>query len=235
MKEAHELAIIMPVYNESGAIGTVVKKWSAVLDALAIDYSFHVYNDGSKDNTLEILNELSGNYDRLIVHDKKNSGHGPTILLGYRENSNCKWIFQTDSDDELPPDDFEILWKNRNDYDFLIGIRDDRDSKPIRKFITGISRLTVRVFYGKGVKDVNSPYRLYRTSVFKTYFEKIPENTFAPNVILSGIACLKKIRIFQTYVKHQNRQTGTVSIKRWKLLKAALKSYWQTFSFRFKI
>ena len=38
---------------------------------------------------------------------KTNSGHGPTILLGYRENSDCAWVFQMDSDDEMGP---EFIW-----------------------------------------------------------------------------------------------------------------------------
>lgn len=104
-----ELAVVIPVYNEEGAIENVINKWTKELNSLGIDFQIHVYNDGSKDNTLQILKHIAKKNNRLILHDKKNSGHGPTIILGYRENSNVKWIFQIDSDDEIKPETFEDL------------------------------------------------------------------------------------------------------------------------------
>ena len=62
--------------------------------------------------------------------------------------------------------------------------------------------------------------------------DTIPEDTFAPNVIISGVACLKKLNVTEIPVHHRNRQTGEVSIKKIKLLKAALKSFFQTITYR---
>jgi glycosyltransferase involved in cell wall biosynthesis len=230
-----ELNIVIPVYNEEGAIANVVGKWTNTFDRLKIDYKIHIYNDGSKDNTLSILQEISKNNPAIIVHDKPNSGHGPTILKGYRENSNSTWLFQIDSDDELGPEAFEELWNNRNNYDFLIGERTERNNPLTRKIISAISRLTISILYGRRVYDVNSPYRLMRCEKYRDYFHKIPENTFAPNVIISGITALKKLRVFKTTVKYNFRTTGEVSIKKIKLLKAAIKSFWQTVIFRIYI
>lgn len=101
--DRHELCIVVPVYNESGAIGAVLSKWSAMLDSHGIDWQLHAYNDGSRDNSSEILSAVAKRSNgRLVAHDKTNSGHGPTILLGYRENAeHCDWLFQMDSDDEM--------------------------------------------------------------------------------------------------------------------------------------
>ena len=49
------LCIVIPVYNEEAAIGTVLAKWSAELDRLGIDYTIRPYNDGSKDSSLTVL------------------------------------------------------------------------------------------------------------------------------------------------------------------------------------
>ena len=54
-----KLAVVMPVYNEEGAIGNVINKWVAELDKLDVDYNIIAYNDGSKDNTATILDEIS--------------------------------------------------------------------------------------------------------------------------------------------------------------------------------
>jgi len=227
------LAVVMPVYNEEGAISKVIEKWSNSLKALNIDYQIHAYNDGSKDNTSLILHKLSDSSDnKLTVHDKINSGHGPTILQAYRENADkYEWIFQIDSDDEMGPDNFNILWEHRNDYDFLIGRRDGRVQPLPRKIVSFISRLSVNLFYGKSIWDVNSPYRLMRSAKFREIYSKIPQNTFAPNVIISGCLGKMKLKYYEYPVPYQDRQTGEVSIKKWKILKVSLKSFIQTIKF----
>ena len=228
----------MPVYNEEGAIAAVLKKWTDQLDTMEIPsgYEIHAYNDGSKDRTAAILAECAETYSgKVCVHNKPNSGHGPTILQGYRENAErAEWLFQIDSDDEMGPEGFEQLWCKRENYDFLIGIRMGRKQALPRMIVSFVSRLSVRVFYGRSVWDVNTPYRLMRSSAFQEIYTMIPNDTFAPNVIISGMAARRKMRCFQFPVRQKDRQTGEVSIKKWKLLKAAAKSFWQTIAFRFR-
>lgn len=48
-----ELGLVVPVYNESGAIKEVIQSWETVLSGLNINFDIHIYNDGSKDNTLK--------------------------------------------------------------------------------------------------------------------------------------------------------------------------------------
>ena len=228
-----ELKVIIPVYNEEGAISDVIQDWTDTLYSLKIDFEIYASNDGSKDQTLSILKDLAKNNDRLRVIDKQNSGHGPTILKGYKENLDVEWLFQVDSDNELKANEFDKFWKERNDYDFLIGNRIQRNSPLPRVVTTAISRWVVGIFYRSRVKDVNAPFRLMRTSKFHDDVLRIPDNTFAPNLIVSGIANRRKIRIKQFDVTHHNRETGEVSIKKWKLFKAAFKSLIQTIAFRF--
>jgi glycosyltransferase involved in cell wall biosynthesis len=226
-----ELVVVMPVYNEEGSIGAVIRKWDHALAELGIDFTICVYNDGSRDGTQKILAELSATLANVVIRNKTNSGHGPTILGGYRENVAASWIFQIDSDDEMGPESFELLWSKRADYDLLIGRRFGRTGSFARKVISFISRLTVATLYGHGVWDVNSPYRLLRSRAFQDLFPVIPPDTFAPNVIVSGWACQRGLRIFETNVPNTERKTGTVSIKKWKLMKAAARSFRQTIAF----
>ena len=99
---------------------------------------------------------------------------------------------------------------------------------------TQISRLVVGLFYGFKVKDVNAPFRLMRVAAFENDILKIPGNTFAPNLIIAGLASTRKMRVKQLDVIHHERETGEVSIKKWKLFRAAFKSFLQTIGFRFK-
>jgi len=230
------LAVVMPVYNEAEIVASVLQKWRDELERLCIDYHIHVYNDGSRDNTLSVLQQAAAIIGpRIVVHDQKNAGHGPTILRGYRDNcSSADWIFQIDSDDEMEPSHFGALWNNRENYDFLLGVRGGRRQPLPRKLVTLVSRKTVNLFYGNGINDVNSPYRLMRCSVFKSLYSQIPDDTFAPNLIISGMAAKNITRCFQSLVPQRERHTGEVSIKRWRLFKAAVRSLVQTISFSIK-
>lgn len=227
------LCVVMPVYNEQDAIGPVLEKWSKTLDALGVDYVIRPYNDGSKDNSLAVMKSVARDLPSVDVRDKANGGHGNTILTGYREAAadGFGWIFQIDSDDEMGPEKFGELWAKHCDYDFLVGIRDGRVQQLPRKIISFVSRLCVRIFYGKSVWDVNTPYRLMRVPAFKEFYAAIPLTTFAPNVILSGLAARHGLRCYEIRVPQHDRTTGEVSIKKWKLLKAAAKSFYQTIRF----
>ncbi len=231
-----DLCIVIPVYNEQDAIGNVLNEWVAMLDSLYINYQLHCYNDGSKDQSADVLERAASEHQgKVVVINKSNSGHGPTILRGYRETaSKANWIFQMDSDNEMGSSTFGKLWAQREEYDFLLGRRSGRAQPLPRKVISKISRLVVRCFYGASVWDVNAPYRLMRSEVFQELYNQIPDDTFAPNVIISGFVGRNKLRYYEVGVEHQDRQTGEVSIKKWKLFKAAMRSFKQTILFSFK-
>lgn len=230
---SERLCVVMPVYNEQEAVGGVLEKWSSALNVLGIDHVIRPYNDGSKDDSLAVMRAVAERFSDIEVHDKRNGGHGNTILTGYREAAadGFDWIFQIDSDDEMGPEKFGELWTARQEKDFLVGIRDGRRQQLPRKIISFVSRICVRVFYGKSVWDVNTPYRLMRTAAFRDFYGRIPLTTFAPNVILSGLAARHKLRCHEIRVPQHDRTTGTVSIKKWKLLKAAARSFAQTILF----
>lgn len=233
-----KLAVVIPVYNEEGAIGGVLEKWVAMLEGLAdADWRIMAFNDGSKDGSIGILRAWEKKTEgRVRAVDKPNSGHGPTILQGYRTavREGFDWVFQVDSDDEMGPERFPALWAERGGYDFLVGWRDGRRQPWPRKIVSWVSRRAVSIFYGKTIKDVNTPYRLMRVSRFAEAYAAIPADTFAPNVILSGLAAGPGFRRLEMPVPQRDRQTGEVSIKKWKLARAAARSFGQTVAFSFR-
>jgi len=228
MGRKHELALVMPVYNEEECVAEVLRAWHGELSRLGIDFRMIVLNDGSTDRTKEKLAAFASNPHIQII-TKRNSGHGPTILQGYHMAVlSAHWVFQTDSDDEISPDHFSSLWSKRHDFDAIFGVRTGRNQNIGRKFISFVSRLTVRLLFGAGCRDVNVPYRLIRTTILQDILEKIPDDTFAPNVIISGALGLCHARILNVPVPFRGRRTGAVSIVKWKLWRAAFLALAQT-------
>lgn len=223
-----DLNVIIPVYNEADIIEVVVHDWVEQLNKLKIEYRINIYNDGSTDSTKDILEDIKVNYPDVVkIINKINSGHGPTILCGYNDNLDSKWIFQVDSDNEIKARHFKFFWKKRDSYDFIIGNRINRKAPIIRKIMTYISKLTVLILFGNGIKDVNSPYRLMKTDTFKTIFKSIPENTFAPNIIIAGMALEKKLKVKQIDVIFESRESGINSLNYSiaKLMTMSIKSF----------
>lgn len=229
-----ELSVVIPVYNEEEIIEYVVDDWVQELNQQLISYAIYFYNDGSSDKSLDILKSCKKKYPNHVnVIDKKNSGHGSTILQGYLENLDSEWIFQVDSDNEIKALHFTTFWKNKADYDFIVGRRINRNAPLFRKIMSDVSFLVVASMYGRGVRDVNCPYRLMKTSFFKEVFKDIPKDTFAPNVIISGIAAKKKAKIRQYKVEFETRTTrnNSLNLNILNLFKISVKSFNQTISY----
>ena len=223
-----DLTVVMPVYNEEASLGGCARSWTQTLDDLGIDYRLLIVNDGSKDATADVLAELA-DHPRVLGVTKDNEGHGPTILRGYRLGvATSTWVFQVDSDDEIPASAFADVWAARHDVDAVFGLRTGRGQSPDRKLISKVAALTSRVLLRGRVTDVNVPYRLMRAEVLAPVVAALPADTFAPNVVISGALGRDTDRFTEVPVPHQDRAAGEVSIVGWGAIKAAMRSFRQT-------
>jgi glycosyltransferase involved in cell wall biosynthesis len=186
-----------------------------------------VYDDGSTDKTGAVLRDLTVHIPRLVVISQTNRGHGPTILRGYRE-ARGEWVFQTDSDGEIPAAPFRELWARRTAYDLLLGYRSRRRLAPARRIVTYGSRLAVWALFGSAVRDVNSPFRLVRREWLHATLPRMPADAFAPNVILAGLAARGRLRIHEQPVPYRARPTGKGSLVASRLWRGACRSLIET-------
>jgi hypothetical protein len=144
----------------------------------------------------------------------------------------AEWVFQTDSDDEMSPAKFKELWGEREGYKALFGFRSGRQQNLGRLIISAVSRLAVRMLFGQGIVDVNTPYRLMHGAELRRMVNLIPADTFAPNILISGMFAASGASIMNHPVPHEGRKSGQVSIVKWRLWRAAARSLWQTVAFR---
>ena len=201
-RSSPELSVVMPVFNEGAVIHDVLRAWTGELRRLGMHFELRVYDDGSTDSTPETVDRAAREEPRIVPVHQPNRGHGPTVLRGYAE-ARGEWIFQVDSDDEVPPDAFADLWRRREDYDFLLARRRGRGRPMGRRLITWVSAATVRVLFGAGIRDVNTPFRLMRRAALERLLPSVPAHAFAPNVILSGLAVRQGLRIYEGTVAYR--------------------------------
>ena len=227
-----ELALVMPVYNEEECIVDVLEGWAREFERLGLNFHVFVLNDGSRDGTAAQLKHFAGDA-RFTCVDKPNEGHGPTILRGYRlAVESASWVFQCDSDDEMKPQYFERLWSLRDGHQAVFGYRHGRSQDPVRRILTWGSRAVIGLLFGTRVRDVNCPYRLMRASALSPLLGDIPGDTFAPNLLVAGAFSRSGVPLAEAPIPHEQRRTGKVSLVKLGILKAGVRSFWQTLRYR---
>lgn len=224
-----KLYIVMPAYNEEANIADVIAQWYPVCEQiLAEGNEAHlvIANDGSKDKTFAIMQQLQAKYPLLLPLDKPNSGHGATVLYLYRYAiaNGADYVFQTDSDGQTLPEEFWPMWKNRQQFDFQIGTRGGRQDGASRVFVTKTLRLVVWLMFHVWVKDANTPFRLMKTERLKVIMEYIPQDFFLANVAVSAIAVKKNEKIAWYPITFRPRQGGVNSINMRRIFKIGVKA-----------
>jgi glycosyltransferase involved in cell wall biosynthesis len=181
---------IAPVYNEEKSLPSFVAEWIPVFRRCAgEDFAFCLINDGSTDNSLQAMNQLSAEYQELIIVDKANEGHGPSCIAGYRKavESGAEWIFQIDSDGQCDPADFEIFWQSRLSAPVQYGERKGREDGLARRFISRLLAATIFLMSFRWIRDPNVPYRLMHRNAMQPALRGIPKTFRLANVLLSLI------------------------------------------------
>jgi hypothetical protein len=80
--------------------------------------------------------------------------------------------------------------------------------------------------------DANVPFKLMRRVVWEDARALIPADTLAPSLFLAVFAARRGYRVAHIEVAHRERQTGVVSIRRWRLLKFCARAFRQLLTFR---
>lgn len=220
---------IMPAYNEAENIEETIEQWYSVVDRLSSEGESPILviaNDGSKDNTFSLMQELKKKNPLFEPLDKPNSGHGATLLYLYRYSIDhgADYIFQTDSDGQTNPDEFWQMWRNRMKYDFQIGYRKGRQDGSSRVFVTKVLRLVVWLIFHVWVTDANTPFRLMQSDALKKILKVIPQDFFLSNVAISAIAVKWEYKIGWCDITFRPRQGGVNSINMKRIFKIGWKA-----------
>jgi glycosyltransferase involved in cell wall biosynthesis len=235
MPSNYELSVVIPAYNEAQNIVDLIRDWHQAFVANKIAYQFIIIDDGSVDETVNLLKTLQAEMPTVTIHPQNNKGHGPAILKGYEIGMQSPWIFQIDADHQFETNAFNELWQQRHNYDLLLAEREDKHATLSRNIVSMVTGLIVHLLYGKGIKDVNSPYRLMRADKLGQALLKIPSNSFATNVLITSFFISTKKRIF-TNVVHFRKN---ISLKKSRMniyfFKGCINSILQVIKFRFSL
>jgi glycosyltransferase involved in cell wall biosynthesis len=229
------LSVVMPVYNEEGAIESAVAEVTEhVLDRVA-GAELVVVNDGSRDRTGALLDAAAARDPRVRVIHQPNAGHGGALINGMQA-SRGQYIFLVDSDRQIALDRFPDAWAAVNaGRDAVFGIRRRRHDPAMRLYLSRLVRQGVTVLFGVRLEDANVPYKLFRRAIWDQARPAIPDGTLAPSLFLAILTKLHGHDIVEVEVVHKERDTGEVSIRRMKLLKFCVRGLSQLLELRRRV
>ncbi len=209
-----KLYIIIPAYNEEATIRDVIDEWYPMVVMAGSESRLVIIDDGSRDKTLKTAENEARTKPQLIVKSKKNSGHGATILMGYRFalEQGADYVFQTDSDGQTRASEFPDFWRMRRQYDMIVGYRNKRQDGLSRVFVTKILKLVVFLCFHVSVKDANTPFRLMNAKTLSKKIGLVPEDFFLTNVLLAVIYTKHKCKVKFIPITFRARQGGVNSI-----------------------
>ncbi len=162
----HSLSVIMPAHNEEAAIAATVHSVVNTLKAWVPDFEVIVVNDGSKDRTRSIVEEIaaSDQHVRLINHPV-NQGYGAALVSGF-EAITKDLVFFMDSDGQFDIADLERFFAFIDEYDAVLGYRIDRQDTWVRKLNAWGWKMLVRLVFGLRVGDIDCAFKLYPGKFF---------------------------------------------------------------------
>ncbi len=228
------LFIVMPAYNEKENIENVFKQWYPILKDKNINSKLVIADSGSTDGTHEILENFQKKYPQLEILTNTNKQHGPKIiaLYSYAIKHNADYIFQTDSDGQTNPDEFEDFWKLREQYDGIFGHRNIREDGKNRAFVEKIVCFLLKIYFGVNIPDANAPFRLMKVNTLGKYLNKMPTDYNLPNIMITTYFAYYKENILFKTISFKSRQKGTNSINIHKIIKIGWKALGDFYYFK---
>ncbi len=207
MREIKNLiSIVIPVFNESESIGFLLNEVKSVMQGHELNFELIVVNDGSQDNTGEVLEDLTLRIEELLVISlRKNYGQTAAMAAGF-DNSKGEIIITLDGDLQNDPNDIPKLISEINQgYDLVCGWRFKRKDKLInRRIPSKIANKLIAKVTGLKLHDYGCSLKAFKKEIvtdIKLYGEL---HRFLP-----VLANIEGARIKECKVNHRSRKYGS--------------------------
>jgi len=163
MPRVTQLSIVIPAYDEEGAIASVVAENAVFAASLVERFELVVCDDGSRDGTWTALERLARSMPELrLLRHEANRGI-PATMKDLYDAARGQWTYFTPGDGQVPPDALGLMWAAREGVSAVVGRRFPRRDRKVRGLMAGAYATLVRSLFGLDVRDVDG-VKLYRTA-----------------------------------------------------------------------
>ncbi len=206
--EEVELSVVIPAYNEEGAIKDTIETVRSVLSDLGTSFEIIVVNDGSTDGTLEAAQDSGVR----VVHSPENYGYGASLKRGIAEGSS-EYVAIIDADGTYPPEELPRMLELARSADMVVGDRGAAMTnvplvrRPAKWVLNGLANYLAQ----RKIPDLNSGLRVFRRSALTPFIPLLPSGfSFTTTITLCMICSEHRV----TYVPiAYGRRVGASKIR----------------------
>jgi len=201
------ISAVLPAYNEEENIAKAVRDTIAALAQVSNDYEVIVVDDGSRDQTAKVVQELMPEFPQLrLVQHTVNRGYGGALRSGF-EAATKELIFLAPADNQFDPQEITKLLPLIQDADIVNPYRAQRQD-PMHRQLNALGwNWLMHLFFGYVARDIDCGFKLLRRDVVKQV--TLTSNGAMLDTELLVGAKKRGFRIVETSVTHLPRTAGS--------------------------
>jgi glycosyltransferase involved in cell wall biosynthesis len=223
-----ELSYFFPAHNEAANLRGLVAEALATLPALAERFEIVIVDDGSRDLTPSIAEELAAAHPQVrAVHHAVNLGYGAALRSGFGA-AQYELIAFTDGDRQFHVADLADLVTRLaapDRPDAVVGFRIHRADPLVRTVYASLYRLANRIFFGLAVRDVDCACKLFRREALEGIAVESGGAFFSAELLIKLRAGNR--RIAEVGVPHYPRTAGSATGAKPSVVLRAVRDFWR--------
>ncbi|WP_426781321.1 undecaprenyl-phosphate 4-deoxy-4-formamido-L-arabinose transferase [Pseudomonas syringae] len=201
----HCVSIVIPVYNEQQSLPELLRRTEAACARLRHDYEIVLVDDGSRDQSAEILQQAAERDGSRVVAVilNRNYGQHAAIMAGFEH---CKGdvIVTLDADLQNPPEEIpRLIALAEQGYDVVGTVRNNRQDSAWRRWPSRLINLAVQRSTGVAMSDYGCMLRVYRRTIVDAMLACRERSTFIP-ILANSFAR----HTTEVLVEHAEREHG---------------------------
>jgi len=223
------LSYFFPAHNEEANLEGLVEEALAVLPTLAETFEIIAVNDGSRDRTREIADDLTARHPGIVraVHHPTNLGYGAALLSGFRA-ARYDLVAFTDGDRQFRVEDLGRLTARlaqADRPDVVAGFRIKRADPLIRTIYAKAYRLANRLLFRLKVTDVDCACKLFRREVLDGVRVESGGAFFSAELLIKLRAA--GATVVEVGVPHYARTAGSPTGAKPQVILRAVRDFWR--------
>lgn len=213
-----DLTIVVPAYNEELRLAATIETFIDYLKRHSWEYELIIVNDGSKDHTEQVIEQLAAKYPQVRgINLAKNSGKGKATQTGMLA-AKARLILLADADKSTPITELNKLLPciDRDGYDLAIGSRYETEDQLVtppplmRRIVSRLGNLFIQGVLLPGIKDTQCGFKLFRNRPAKEIFSRLKIRRFGFDVEVLVIARHHHYRVAVVPVTWTHAEGSTV-------------------------
>jgi len=208
-----EFSIVIPVFNEENNLRILHNRLSSVMQGLGKTYEIIYVDDGSTDESFQILSDLHRHDNSVkVLKFTRNFGQHPAIMAGFN-TARGEIIITVDADLQNPPEEIpKLIGKLNEGYDIVFGVFLKRKHSAFRRAGSQFAKWVLSRVVPVGTTDL-SGFRAVRAHVIEQLMQFHEKGRF-----LDGLLCWMGFKVGTVEVEHCERYSGKTKYTLFKLV-----------------